>query len=154
MWHLQLPVLLLVTSQVEGICLQMHSNKRTEGRWKNNIQFGNGFLFLTAGAALMAQLCGGLVLAPCAPCLSCCRKPLAEVDGIVAGFVSYTSWLKLQTNWPQCGTREGSSQSSCTWSLQMGFMDIELIRSGINESLPFLPVAKDISVFQCMFKIN
>lgn len=27
MWHLQLPVLLLVTSQVEGIRLQMHSNK-------------------------------------------------------------------------------------------------------------------------------
>lgn len=36
----------------------------------------------------------------------------------------------------------------------MDLIDIDLVKSGINESLPLLPVAKDISVFKYTVKIN
>lgn len=57
MWHLQLPVLLLVTSQVEGIYLWMHDSKGWVEHGKSNIyfgnHFGNHFLSLAAGATPM-----------------------------------------------------------------------------------------------------
>lgn len=66
MWHLQLPVLLLSTFQVEGICLQVHSSKGWMEYGKTI--FALGTISLAAGAALGA----GLVLALCAPFFYCC----------------------------------------------------------------------------------